>query len=486
MSTRTEATSATGPAGHETGTSELPTLPGERIWGFWSFTSVNVGLAIATWAFLTGGTMALFVGVKEAIAASIIGNIIGVALVSLSTCLPAQRYGVEQFTTLRTVFGGTGCRILVFVLFPPAAAGWNAILAIMCGRALANVLNATVGTDLEPNSWQVIALSLVVIAAAWVLLVKGPVSIEFVNKIVAPLLAVMTVVMLVVIVANHPWSELSALKPLEPFGDPGLDWMIAVELSLGTGFSWWTIMGNLARLTKTPRAGLWPNLIGLFAASVLASIVGTFAALALGNADPTVWMVPLGGALLGVLALLFIASANITSMVGQTYSGNIAIRRAGGRKVAAIPWWLLGALVFAPSAIVVFWPTALYDNFFKFMAWVSLVLAPLTAVYFTDYFVLRRQRLHVRDLYLPEGRSRYSFWAGVNPVAFVSVLVGAATYYSILDPVTFEASDLFRHTSASLPAFVVTSVVYLVLTRLVVIPAGKGGYRDRRKAEGSR
>jgi hypothetical protein len=46
---------------------ELPVLRHERIWGFWQFTSVNVGLAIATWAFLTGGTIALFAGVKTAI-----------------------------------------------------------------------------------------------------------------------------------------------------------------------------------------------------------------------------------------------------------------------------------------------------------------------------------------------------------------------------------------------------------------------------------
>lgn len=460
------------------GTSPLPTLPQERIWGFWSFTSVNVGLAIATWAFLSGGTIALFVGVQEAIAASIIGNLLGVVVVSLGTCLPAQRYGLEQFTTLRTVFGGAGSRILVFALFPPAAAGWNAILAIMCGRALANVSNAVLGTDFRPSGWQVISLSLVVLAVSWVLLVLGPVSIEWVNKIVAPALAVMTVLMAVVLLVNHSWSELTAIEPLAPTGDPGMDWMIAIELGLGTGFSWWTIMGNLARLTTTPRAALWPNLIGLFAASILAAAVGVVAALAIGDADPTVWMVPLGGAALGALALLFVAAANVTSMVSQSYAGSLAIRQAGGAPVRRLPWWLLALLIFLPSAIVVFWPTALYDNFFVFIALVSLVLAPLTAVYFVDYFLLRGQRLSVRDLYLPEGRSRYSFWAGINPVAFLAVAAGALTYYLVLNPATFEAAAIFRYTSASLPAFAVSGAVYYLLTRWVVIPAGRGGYRE--------
>lgn len=461
----------------EVGTSPFPTLPHERIWGFWSFTSVNVGLAIATWAFLTGGTIALFVGVEEAIAATIIGNLVGVALTSVGTCLPAQRYGLEQFTTLRTVFGGLGSRILVFALFPLAAAGWNAILAIMCGRALANVSNSLFGTSLTPDGGPVIGLSLAVLAVSWVLLVLGPVSIEWVNKIVAPALAVMTVGMAVVLLTDRSWAEMVAIPPLDPIGDPGLDWMVAIEFGFGTGFSWWTIMGNLARLTTTPRAALWPNLIGIFAASVLATVVGVMAALAIGDADPTVWMVPLGGAFLGVLALVFVAAANVTSMVSQSYAGSLAIRRAGGAAVLRLPWWLLALLIFAPSAVVVFWPTALYDNFVVFIALVSLVLAPLTAVYLVDYYLLRGQRLSVRDLYLPEGVSRYSFWAGINPAAFGAVVAGVVTYWLVLDPATLEAAAMFRYTSASLPAFVVTGVVYYLLTRCVVIPAGRGGYR---------
>lgn len=211
----------------------------------------------------------------------------------------------------------------------------------------------------------------------------------------------------------------------------------------------------------------------------MAGVVGSFAALVLGDADPTVWMVPLGGAVLGVLALVFVAFANVTSMVGQTYSGSLAIRRAGGAPTRGLPWPVLAGLLFAPAAVVVFWPAAIYDNYFKFLAWVSLVLAPLCAVYFVDFFLLRKRTLHVRDVYEPEGVSRYSFWRGVNPVAFLAVAAGALTYYVLLNPITFESASVFRYTTATLPAFLVSGVVHHLLTRLVVVPAGKGGYVDR-------
>lgn len=413
---------------------------------------------------------------ETAIAATIIGNLIGVVLVSLTTCIPSAKYGLEQYTALRSVFGGNGSRALVLVLFPLAAAGWNAILAIMFGRAFVNVVNSTFGTSFSPNGGLVIGSSIAAIVISWLLLVKGPVSIQWANKLVAPALALLTVAMLVIILSEYSWADLQAAEPIAPFGDPGLDWMVAIELSLGVGFSWWTIMGNMARLTTTQRVAFWPNMIGLFLASVVASVVGTLAALVLGDSDPTVWMVPLGGAFLGAIALAFVGAANITSMVAQTYSGSIAIRRAGGAPTRRLPWPVLGGLLFAPALVVVFWPAGMYDNYFRFLAWVSLILAPLCAVYFVDFFLLRRRQLNVRELYEPEGVSRYSFWAGFNPVAFLAVACGALTYFTLLDPITFESAELFRYTSASLPAFVVAGTVHYVLTRLVVVRLGKGGY----------
>jgi len=472
-------------AGMDSTTSELPTLKGERIWGFWSFTSVNVGLAIATWAFLGGGTIALFVGAQTAIAATVIGNLIGVILVAVTTCLPSAKYGLEQYTALRSVFGLVGVRILVLVLFTLAAAGWNGILAIMFGRATANIVNGTTGAEHPDNGVLVIGAAILAIVVSWILLVKGPVSIGWVNKIVAPGLAIMTVAMLVVLLTNNSWADLMAAEPLMPFESADVNWVIAIELGLGLGFSWWTIVGNLARITKTQRAAFWPNLIGLFLASCVAGVVGTLAALTLGDSDPTTWMIPLGGVVLGVLGLVFVGFANLTSMVAQTYSGSLAIRRALGSAGRKVSWPVLTAALFAPALLVVFFPNVLYDNFFIFVAYVALVMSSLCAVYFTDYYLLRRRTLHLRDMYEPEGVSRYSFWGGVNPSAYLAVLAGAVTYYLLLDPYTLVSAPLFQFTTASLPAFVVTGAVHYALTKLWIIPAGKGGYTDKATGAGA-
>ncbi|MGH3085985.1 MAG: purine-cytosine permease family protein [Rubrobacteraceae bacterium] len=456
---------------------DLPVLGRERIWGFWDFASVNVGLAIATWAFLIGGSTALFVGAKTGIAAILIGNVIAVSLMALATCIPSAKYGLEQYTALRSVFGSNGTRLIVLAVVPLLSWGWNAVLAIMFGRAAANVSNAAFATDAGPNGAVVIAFAFAAIAISWFVVVRGPASIEWVNKIVAPGLAIIALVMLVLIFAGSSWSELRAAEPIEPFGDRTLDFMIAIELNLAAGFSWWPLMGNLARLTKSQRAAFWPNMLGLYAAAALASVVGLLAALVLGDSDPTVWMIPLGGVALGALALVFIAFANVTSMVGQTYSSCLALFRLGDT-ARRLRWATVAGALLLPAAVGVLFPAAVYDNFFKFLAWQSVALASLCGIYFVDFFFLRHRRLDARGLYEPESRSRYAFWAGLNPAALVALAVGSAVYLLLLNPISFEQANLFRFVSASMPAFLAATLTHVLLTKLIIQPLGKGGYTD--------
>jgi NCS1 family nucleobase:cation symporter-1 len=470
----------------ESAFSTLPVLREERIWGFWDFTAVNVGLAIATWAFLIGGTTALFVGAKAGISAIFIGNVIGVSMVALAPCVPSAKYGLEQYTSLRSVFGSNGTRLVIFALLPLLAMGWNAILAIMLGRAAVNVANTALAMDLGPESPLVVGFALASILLSWILLVKGPVSIEWFNKIVAPGLALMTVFMLILIFVDNPWDELLAAEPIEPFGNKALDFVLAVEINLAAGFSWWNVIGNLARLTRTQRTALWPNMIGLYAAAALAEVVGLLAALALGSVDPTVWMIPLGGSVFGVLALAFIVFANITSMVSQTYATCLALLRALGELAKRIRWATLCGALFLPSVIGIFFPSIFYDNFFKFLAWISLAQAPLCGVHLVDFFFLRRRVLDVRGLYQRENLSRYAFWGGFNPAALFAVALGSVVYFLLLNPITFEQAPIFGFASASIPAFLAAGIVHFLLTKLVVQRLGKGGYAEPDKDTGKR
>jgi NCS1 family nucleobase:cation symporter-1 len=124
----------------------------------------------------------------------------------------------------------------------------------------------------------------------------------------------------------------------------------------------------------------------------------------------------------------------------------------------------------------VFFPEAVYENYGRFVSWGAIVLAPLCAVQFVDYFILRHRHISVRALYQPIGESPYTYWRGINLAAFAAVAAGAGTYALLLNPLSYEPAPLFRYTTASLPAFAVAAAAHYLLTRLVVEPRGLGGY----------
>ena len=455
----------------------LPVLPSERVWGFLDFTWVNIGLAIATWAFLIGGSMSFFVGVKAGIAAAVIGNAISVALMALATCPPSGKWGLEQYTALRSVLGRHGVKVIVIVWLIAIEIGWAAVLSIMFGRSSTNVINELATRDFGPNSLMVTGFAIIAIVVAWLILARGPVSIKWFNTVVAPGLFIIQLVMVVLIFSEKSWGDLTAIQPLEPFGDKLLDFMIVVEFNLAAGFSWWPVMGSLARVTRTKRAAFWPNMIGLFAAAVIGEAVGLMAALALGDSDPTVWMIPLGGSALGVLALVWIAFANVTSIVSIIYSTCLALKQVGGDTLSRVSWARLTGAFFVVPLLLTLRPSLIYDNFFQFLYWSGVAFAPLSAIYIADYFILRGQRIDLRAIYDSRDRSPYAFWGGFNIVALISLGLGSLTYILLLNPATLvQYVPGFQYLSASIPAFVVAGVAYLVLTALWVKPSGRGGY----------
>ncbi|MGV9796757.1 cytosine permease [Mycobacterium sp. NPDC003449] len=456
---------------------DLPLLPRERIWGFWQHSSVNVGLAIATWAFLQGAAVAYYVGLAQAIATIVIGYGISVLAVALAPCLPSVKYGIEQFIGVRSTFGEVGARVVMIAVSTVLAAAWSAVLAIMFGHGLVVVANQLLGIELSQTGAAASILGLAAIVVSALILVRGPVSVEIVCRMLAPLLMAVLIGILVIVFTGNTWGELVALAPLGgAAGDNHLNFMLAVELSIAGGFAWWPNLGNLARLTRSSRAAFWPNWVGVFGASVIAAVVGSIAALSLQLDEPTQWFIPLAGVVLGMVALVIVCFANITAILSQGYASMVALKGGGGRFFHSLAWPWLVAAILGPAAILVFFPAAVYDNYGRFLSWGAIVLAPLCAVQIVDYFILRRRVLSVRDLFLPADQSAYGYWKGVNYVAFASVAVGAVTYSLLLNPVTYEPSELFRYTTASVPPFLIAGVTHYVLTRTVVQRLGMGGY----------
>jgi NCS1 family nucleobase:cation symporter-1 len=278
------------------------------------------------------------------------------------------------------------------------------------------------------------------------------------NSILTPALVIIVVYMFYMLISTHGWGAILAAPPLDPTPSPALNYAIVVELGIASGMSWWGGIGFLARNTKTRRNAIYPQVLQLGLMSGAVCSIALFSGLVVGSDDPTRWMIPLGGIFMGVLALVFVAMANITSTSVSIYASGLALRHIPGMHKRA--WRQIVAITSTPLACFVIWPSELYDLGDAFLAYNGTMHAPVGGILLVDYFFLRKQRLDLAAIYEAAPSGAYYYWRGFNILALGSVVLGQLSYFLIYNPFTVEAHWLFNFLPASIAAFVLPALLY--------------------------
>ena len=140
-------------------------------------------------------------------------------------------------------------------------------------------------------------------------------------------------------------------------------------------------------------------------------------------------------------------------------------------------WNTTVLLGIVPVALIgIFIPDLFFNNFGTFLAFIGVFFAPLVAIQIVDYFILRKQTLNIRSIYDNSENSDYAYWGGFNPAAIIAMAAGFFTYIYLLNPLTYESQSPYEILTASLPTAVVGGLVYLIVTKVLVQPAKRGGY----------
>lgn len=460
-------------------TGNLPLLKSDRVYNFFDNTCMDVAMAIATWCFMTGGTLALFVGVWDAIIATIAGNVVGVFLAVISSSISSAKYGIDHWTMGRSWLGNNGMKVILVIILLTQV-GWAVTLSVMCGRSVENVIQATTGF-VSKSGYLINVLGLIAAILAWLIAWKGPIVMRKMNAIVAPLMALVMVGMVVLIsTAPGGWSAVFDCEPISPVpGGRMLNFMIAFEVNVGAGISWWASRGVMARLCKTTRAAYWPNMFGVCLAASIGTIIGVATSLAFNSIDPTEWMVPLGGLVLGLFSLVFIAFANLSSIPICAYDSCLGMRQY--KIFENIGWGKLTFIFMVPTFLVmIFCPLFIYDHFYILMGIICVVYVPLVGIQMADYFFLRKQRINLASTYDKSASSRYRYWGGFNWVAVAVFIMSCIVYVLLFDPIMLAARPMFVYMSATGAALVFSVIAYTILGRIFLVnnKKGIGSYRD--------
>lgn len=458
----------------------LPLVRGERAYSTRGILATGFAYAVAAWCFLIGGYAANVVGAARGMVALIAGCVIGVTISAAAAALACNRYGLEQIDYTKSCFGQRGAKVIL-AFYVINQLGWTGMILVMFGHGVANVAGALGG---PAGPWVVRIAVAGGIAAAYAIVVRGVRLLDGINKVVTPGLLLVTVLLFYAVLRDGGWAVVARKPPLDPPADPRLGYLVALEYGLGAGFSWWPGIGFLTRNTDSQRNSLYPQVLTMGLGMGIVCCTGLLAGLRYRSSDPTLWMMEAGGggqggplaAAAGLLALALIAAANVSASAIMMYTAALACRHL--TLLRQLPWRALAACTFVPVLAYVVAPERLYARGSAFLAYNATMFAPISGLLLVDYFLLRRGRLNVSQIFEDGAHGHYRFLGGFNPAALGCVLLGQALYVWLLDPVTLQARGPMRVVTASGPAVLVPMAIYFLLARLWLIPAGLGGYRS--------
>ncbi len=442
--------------------SSMPLLKSERMYGLGDSIFANTGYGIATWCFLTGGLMASITSFKMAIVTCLAGNLIGTLLVALAVSIISHKYGIDTYTSIGVFFGKIGMKI-VFAIFLFLNVGWVIILGSMCARSSNSLSTALTGHAMSAGV--ITVCTLIAVAIMWFIVYKGPAALKIMNRIMVPGLIICIIIMAIALVTKNSWSDIWNAQPLEPYPDKTVNILLALELNIGAGISWWPGVGALGRLNKTKKSTLWGNMIGLAIMPVLVALLSAASAYTVGSSDPTEWMIPLGGIGFGALALIFVILANLTSGSYAFYNTCLGLKNYN---VFANRKWIVVTLCFlVPVIFFSFFQDFMYNHYQLLMNYSAAIFGPMSIIQILDYYYFRKSHIDLRALYDVTSTSGMRYHGGGNWGGIVILAISTVLYILILDPATWVYAPIFPVTSAILPSCAFALVAYFFYGKLL-------------------
>lgn len=450
-----------------------PLLRRERTWSPWRLGIALATAAAATWCYLIGEYAGYYLNFFQGSLALTAGSMIGMLLVLLAAGPTCIRFGIESVASTRPQFGSRGW-VVPALMQLLSIVGWNAMLLIFFAKSLTQLLSVLGWLPAGLGTMQIIPFTtLLACAIVLFVLLWGANGVTHLSNILV--LHVFVGLWMLYLLLSQRWPDLLAARPALAHPDPVWNYTTGIEIGVCSLLSWWAYIGALIRMAPDGRKIAVPVMIGMGLPVPLLSLIGVAGILVLKNSDPSSWLRQVGGHTYAVVALSFVAAANFGTAIAGIYASAIGLRNF--RRLEKLPWLVVLLVTILPVAFLgAFVPEFVFSHFGTILALIGVCFAPLCGIQIADYYVLRRREIDVRAIYETLPGSRYYFWKGFNPAAIIAVVVGIGLYVYLLNPLTYESHGPYRFMTASLPTTLVSALVYMALTKLLVIRAGLGGY----------
>jgi NCS1 family nucleobase:cation symporter-1 len=444
----------------------LPMLKSERLYDFKTTVLVIGGYAIATWCYVQGG----YIGTMLPLKALFSSTVFSMPLVGLLVCLVGvipQRHGIDMWIYQRVVFGYSLVNIIWLIVIL-STWGYEAVNARLYANSIMTIFREF-GFTMTGALWVGFWGTTCIIFGA-IIAIKGPVAIKYSTYVMVPCLFAVGVLIVILIFQNASWSELAAINPAESLSgeDYRTNYMVVLEWNIAFIFAWYPGFAVLPRLVKTERSYYWGFLLGFCVIMSFFILIGamtgllTYGKTGVVSTDPTEWLIDLGGPILGLLSLVFIGLANITTQAMAAYTISLCTKTLK-------PTWNYKTIVIVWSIFcvgLVFWD-GIWQYYNVYIAIVGAVSGPAIMLLIMDYFVVRRGKLSLSGLYHIDGDHRYSYTRGFNIPVLISFAIGVTVYFLVYDPIlAWPRNEIFLYTTASGFSAICTTASYYIMSKI--------------------
>ena len=394
-----------------------------RTWTWWSFAALWMGIIhnVFTFAWIGGFMSVMGMSVWQALSVVTVGNIITTIFIGLNGRV-GSRHGIPFVVWSRSAFGVFGANIPA-VTRGVVAIGWFSVQSYLGSTAINVLFEVTIPSWKELGSTSVLGAPANLMSAMityWAINIlvvkKGMDAVRRFESWAGPMVFIVLAFLLVWVIKGagglgSVLYTLSKFKSISEFILVGFIPMIALHISA----NWATMVLNISDITRFARSNkgqFWGTMIGMPLATLvfnsMSAVIVSCGAVMFGKTlwNPADILLEINNPILSVCGAILLAIATISvnipaNIVSPAYDlANLLPKLFNFKKGA----------IFSIILSFMFMPWIFMQNppvFYGIINNVGALIGPATGIMMADFFIIRKQKLDVLEMFKVNGAYRY-------------------------------------------------------------------------------
>jgi NCS1 family nucleobase:cation symporter-1 len=403
----------------------IPVAFRDRKTGGGGYFNLWIGLSVIIATFAVGGEGIVQMPLGYVLLACLIGNILLGGFVSITGDIGIE-HGISFPVYIKTLFGTKGI-IVPSIIRAIYGAIWFGIQTYFGAIAINVIVRSLTGTG-NWLIWYILFAVVQVVNTA-----MGFKAIARLANVAAPTIIIVAIYMLINLSGQAAEQNINLWNTVVDNPNPTINFFTIFVLMIMNMTYWASSSADAQTLTryikttqneknwfKRNKSALMGHMIGLPIGQTFMIAVGAISMIVVSNYNPIEAMQSMAGGFLLVILLLMIVMAQwSTNAGGNLLPPAIAIVDVSRSKVS-YPIAVVITGIF--GSVIMPWKLMEVGTFNLFLEIIGTLWASFAGMTLSDYYLLRKRRLNIPDLYKKEG-GQYSYADGWNWCGVISLLI---------------------------------------------------------------